>query len=1597
MADTTNTLRIWSHVRQIAPLSKNAAGDAWFALNLAPVLVTDPAGTQAVTAALARKYLLPWTWAWTSLRLALIRSGSVLKVIDVPATQILVETPIPELTGNAADPDSGVFNHEFDATAHTTDGAAFQSTSFVEANAPSNQPVSMSEDSERDWKTYLLHASTYAGDIPLRAGLAAWFHVPYNQMLSVDEIVVAPVFANAPFASRYAPPDPAGAACLDLATSVAPCALVRLKPTLDQPPTATDKVWVTRWTYGAPTAGDLSLEWIQPWTPLRTPGTPNWKWDTDGFIAEETLWVTPPLPADGAWAQGFDGHEQLEQRLSGLFDLPLRLLEWADQALLNATPSGIDANFGTALIATMRDVMRTTGDPSGKQVVSRPDSGTVAEDIARVLAPVDTNMQQQIVARVQTFCEQYDQYSVWIARLKAAMSPSGILDRQPNGWENPPAAGSDLELFKDWLKLIHRARAFLFDPANLRAFIKQDWDNALRGTPFYPNWLSKGADVDGYMKYTDITTVLRLGFLGAAWRGQTAADWYSPAKLAQSMTDALITVYRDRLALQPPSGWGYQSLLPLTGNNVTKAQQTPIEAYLTKFIAQWAKSATGPTPENSAGPADYARGNHGINIQFSSYAIAAATDAQAQWEQQFLAGFRGVGMMLRPSGQTPAAHWSVLHLGQYSVRDEGKPAVFNPDRLSLAPAQIVYRNGLRQVSGTYRNHPLAARSPAAELSQRRSFQGEGRNHDAYIDQTTGLFELWNPYGRPGSPYRIPRLICGVSYDTASFAVGMGGEHPVEISDTNKPWRVNADPSLWNPPASAIVTTKPYLRTVPVGVVRMEGEKRRQPGEGISGMSGPAMPSGVFPMVRSLTKIKDQQDPVFLLCDTSKDGWNPGAVNSATFFMRPPATDLATFDSWPIAPAPPVPDRVALYSFLAQSTDTPNTQGTGSAAPDLTLDDPGVTGFAVTLSQVYPKNIASSQKRFDVRRALPDPADKLKLLHQYQSPSVRVDIKVGPELVVVPLFPTDPYVVTICVPAGTVYQVDIAPVTAPNYSQLALRPNVERRTFYVEVAVPLNVPDLNAAADALNNALSTTLTFPGKPGKPDDQLTVTLDLGALGALAPQIHRVELMVQRWRWQGRPLARTDAATGDTVYDFPYDQLATAPSADVLLEPLDGIYFGERDSNDHLIVGASVDSLVPGGATATPQIYSYDLSSSLQALYYRFAVRVFSRYEGLLTRNASVESRVRGVAPGAPPAAERWRRVLPLCRRTKQAPKPAIRLIIPLTRTGTGESTPGLLAVLDDTWYDWGGLAEKLQISVETVTAPDASKQILTQAGPDPVVSNRIYGAGGAPLPEIDANVTPIGPIGFTSDTNTVAPLFTKTSFVIPAPQGASDGTVDFSWWILQLKFRRALNPNGAVASNRGFLPLLPPVGNLPAGTSIDSAWTLPMQVQLLPSANLWDVTWAGATNSVRVDAASLHADFTPGNITVRDSIEHSLTVNPYPADGGGRNRFEVWVLLTVELEDAFGHGGQEAFVNLVPFSLLAGSATPPGKSQPNTLRLVEVQCMKDYSQVCTDWTQLASDLFPVGVPDAAAPHGTPLTSIDPAMARARIVRVSPPIKGA
>src|ERR1017187_1516764 len=119
-----------------------------------------------------------------------------------------------------------------------------------------------------------------------------------------------------------------------------------------------------------------------------------------------------------------------------------------------------------------------------------------------------------------------------------------------------------------------------------------------------------------------------------------------------------------------------------------------------------------------------------------------------------------------------------------------------------------------------------------------------------------------------------------------------------------------------------------------------------------------------------------------------------------------------------------------------------------------------------------------------------------------------------------------------------------------------------------------------------------------------------------------------------------------------------------------------------------------------------------------------------------------------------------------------------------------PSTASRLRDCWWSQRALV-RLGRARGTVRGPgrsvtDPLGNSYLQAGPDPVVSNPVQ-APGTPAPiTLEANPTAIGPIGFTSDTNTNAPLFAIPSFIVPAPrQQNADGTltpIELSWWFLQ-----------------------------------------------------------------------------------------------------------------------------------------------------------------------------------------------------------------------
>src|ERR1035438_1403521 len=92
----------------------------------------------------------------------------------------------------------------------------------------------------------------------------------------------------------------------------------------------------------------------------------------------------------------------------------------------------------------------------------------------------------------------------------------------------------------------------------------------------------------------------------------------------------------------------------------------------------------------------------------------------------------------------------------------------------------------------------------------------------------------------------------------------------------------------------------------------------------------------------------------------------------------------------------------------------------------------------------------------------------------------------------------------------------------------------------------------------------------------------------------------------------------------------------------------------------GAGGRGLGPGREPRALHLRSFPFSAG-PVLSLRSAC-LFSRYEGLFTRGASVESRILKAASAqiTGPTPEQWRRLLPLCRRTATAPKPAVWLIV-------------------------------------------------------------------------------------------------------------------------------------------------------------------------------------------------------------------------------------------------------------------------------------------------------------------------------------------------
>ena len=920
----------------------------------------------------------------------------------------------------------------------------------------------------------------------------------------------------------------------------------------------------------------------------------------------------------------------------------------------------------------------------------------------------------------------------------------------------------------------------------------------------------------------------------------------------------------------------------------------------------------------------------GLLIQVDK--IEAPATNPTRDKQDYLRRITGVGIMLQHKG----GPWRCLNMADVKVLlepdAEGMPVDTTP---KAVPYRFAYAAGIRQGFVKYLNQPLVAKSPWSSLAPSRKLEPGRDNGNA---AEAGFLRYDSPYQRkqPGeTEWLLERLVYGEDYVAAPFYFGNAGILPAELAASDGgshriPWSFKLPDATVQLPAATQLT---YRRSCHVGLLRIN--------EAVS--FPPAVPEHVYPIASVLEKEPEERHPLIILTPSNQRGWQSGR-QSFSFSVRPPSLDVKVWDRW-------IPEsdqnRDHRKGVLGQLHDLRFRLDAGlSGKADTTVDDPAVTGFEIKAERLWPTAQSFTATTNPVFKPKKDPADRLSV-EQKEG----IAIKVMSAAIAAPTVEVVNDVFVLKIPDGEVWQVNLQPTIPPESRKRFVTEVVnqtEPLSFVVEVAQPL----VNSEAAA--RQLYDSLKLERPAGK--NQLNVKLDPAGFLAFAPLVHRVELVTQRWRWDGRP-----------VYELP---LTDPPQSGLPFEKVgeldefegDGLLFSSREDSDASILPTQVEF------AAKPQpvtLREIDWTGKDGVLYYRLAVRVFSRYEGLLAEAVPVESS--GVSGLRQP--RRWKRYVRESVWGKRVPKPSVKLVLPLTESITNlagtKGAAGWLVWLDEQWYGeaMGGLGEGLRSEIIEVRLPDSLDEVRKQFGPDAIIElpDDPFATHEIELPK------PVGAIGSTFDTIAEAPLFAHSVFFQPPPvvkQEGQEQALDLSFYFVKVRFQRVIA--GADPSKpRGADKEL-------ASDLTDGYWT-----QILPPAEWWFVQEAKA----RVHISEL--TFSMGNGFVWQGRPATiLPTGPQPQPADSVCRFQLFGLVTQRVTDAFGRKEQERFAKLCSLQKLATSDLTPR----NKLRLIEVQFRLKANEPLpvADTEQALSELVKALFPNGDTPED----------AKGRIIRVSSPL---
>ena len=304
-----------------------------------------------------------------------------------------------------------------------------------------------------------------------------------------------------------------------------------------------------------------------------------------------------------------------------------------------------------------------------------------------------------------------------------------------------------------------------------------------------------------------------------------------------------------------------------------------------------------------------------------------------------------------------------------------------------------------------------------------------------------------------------------------------------------------------------------------------------------------------------------------------------------------------------------------------------------------------------------------------------------------------------------------------------------------------------------------------------------------PAKPAD----AGPLGAASLAVDNVVSVAVRRQVWHGTGRPLPAFPhdvQSLDDTKPAYELEDGSANPCASGTV--WDAVGFAERFANSAM----QLDEVQLPLGKADTVLHEETAGANAPPRYCRFSVQARHRYGPLYRALATDTNRALVERHFEPVQARRvdhanaayfddWIRAYRPGREPQAVPRPAVRLVVPLTRalSASDKHTADLLVVLDEELNTTSALATRLEAVAEIVQFEDETRP---QVSPDPLQT----GAQQPKDPPVLA-LECVGPLGHTFDTDTREPYFASVSYLLRSSAALQP------WSFAKLAFRRVMAP--------------------------------------------------------------------------------------------------------------------------------------------------------------------------------------------------------------